>query len=136
MPPAATPGARFAAARGRAGLTQAEVARRLGLTPQRISDVEVGHRPATPQWCLWAAAVLGWPPGDLDPGLAGLGAPLDRIALEAHEGRYRPASAADAARLARLAWPAGPVPAADLGALAAAAARHGLAVVLLARPQG
>jgi transcriptional regulator with XRE-family HTH domain len=131
-----TTGDRFRRAREASGLTQQQVADRLGCGGQRISDIERGHREASGQWLLWAATVLGWAPGDLDPELTGLGAPLDRIALE-HKGRsvYAPASPADAERLKRVGWDDATIPADELGSLAGAARKRHLSVVLLARPE-
>ena len=129
------PAARLRAARDAAGLTQSALAARLGLAPQYLSDLERGRRPLSPRLALWIASTMGWAPGDLDPGLAGLGPPPDRIALDLRpDGLFHAASEADAVRLARVGWPAGPVAPSDLARLATAAGEARLPVYLLALP--
>jgi transcriptional regulator with XRE-family HTH domain len=63
---------RFRAARLAAGLSQSEVARALGTGRHNISRIESGGHEPTPQWLLWAAAVLRLDAAALDPELAGL----------------------------------------------------------------
>jgi transcriptional regulator with XRE-family HTH domain len=54
------------------GLSQSEVARRLGTAAPNISRIESGDRVPEPQWLLWAAAVLRWDASALDPDLGEL----------------------------------------------------------------
>jgi transcriptional regulator with XRE-family HTH domain len=52
---------RFKAQRVSSGLSQATVAKRLGITPSMVSQIETGHR--EPQWTLLVqyAVDLSWP---------------------------------------------------------------------------
>ena len=56
-----TPGQRLRAARERAGVTQAQLAERMGSAQATISDVERGQ-PATLDWMYAAAVALGYRP--------------------------------------------------------------------------
>jgi len=65
-----TPGALIRAARIKAGLSVAELARRLGVTPPRISNLESGHRNPSSKVLLRIAAAIPCDPHTLDPALA------------------------------------------------------------------
>ncbi len=65
-----TPAARLRALRARAGLTQQQLADRLGITQGYVADVERGRRVPGLDWLHDAATALGWDPHELDPRLA------------------------------------------------------------------
>jgi transcriptional regulator with XRE-family HTH domain len=71
MPPTITsPADRRRAARVSAGLTVAELARRLGVTPQRVCNLESGKCNATLTMVARIAEAIGCDPHALDPMLA------------------------------------------------------------------
>jgi transcriptional regulator with XRE-family HTH domain len=57
-------------ARERAGLTQGDVAVRMGVSFARFSDIERGRKPARLETVLAVAAAIGCDPHELDPRLA------------------------------------------------------------------
>jgi transcriptional regulator with XRE-family HTH domain len=61
---------RRSAARIAAGLTVAELAQRLGVTPQRVCNLESGQCNATAKMTLRIAEAIGCDPHSLDPMLA------------------------------------------------------------------
>jgi transcriptional regulator with XRE-family HTH domain len=65
-----TPADRLRAARKVAGLSQREVADRLGIKQPVYHRAESGARPVTLDWLLRAADAIGCDPNDLDPRLA------------------------------------------------------------------
>jgi transcriptional regulator with XRE-family HTH domain len=73
-----TPGARLRAARLGAGLTQVQLADRLGVCQSRITDVERGRHAPSLNWLLRAAAALGIDPHELEPALASVKPDRDR----------------------------------------------------------
>lgn len=64
------PGARLRAARRAAGLTQAALAGRLGITKAYVCQVERGYRTPTLDWLRDTARAIGCDPASLDPDLA------------------------------------------------------------------
>lgn len=65
-----TRGARLSAAIGQAGITQAELARRLGITEQRIHNIVAGRCNVTLDWLHSAAGAIGCSGSSLDPALS------------------------------------------------------------------
>jgi transcriptional regulator with XRE-family HTH domain len=135
MPDGPTPlGRRLRAARAAAGLTQSAVAATLGVSPSAINQVESGHREPSRPWLLWAALKLGWRPSDLAPDLAFADPDGVRLTLEFRDGGYRPATAADARKLAALGWKTrGAIDATRLADVVRLAGR--VPVYLTARPE-
>jgi transcriptional regulator with XRE-family HTH domain len=71
MPDATThPGPRLRIARLAAGLSQAELAARLGIPQSYVARVETGVRVPTLDWLWGAARALGCRAADLDDRLA------------------------------------------------------------------
>jgi transcriptional regulator with XRE-family HTH domain len=70
MPPPETRGQRLAAALAAHGVSQGELARRLGITRSVVSDMISGRREASLDWLLDAAAAIPCDPAELDPALA------------------------------------------------------------------
>jgi len=66
-----TPGPRLKAARLSAGLTQAQLAKRMGLTQGRIHQAEADLYGTSLDWLARAAKAIGCSPSDLSPQLAG-----------------------------------------------------------------
>jgi transcriptional regulator with XRE-family HTH domain len=64
-----TPGSRVRAAREAAGLSQAELARKLGWTPGAVSGIEIGYRLPSLDRLYAIAAVIGCSPHLLDDRL-------------------------------------------------------------------
>ena len=70
MPRTSTPGQRLRALRLRLGLTQVEMAERLGITQTTLSHREMDRDETSLDWCWWAAKTLGVDPSELDDRLA------------------------------------------------------------------
>jgi transcriptional regulator with XRE-family HTH domain len=64
-----TPGPRVRAAREAAGLSQAELSRRLGCSPGAVWQIEADKCPATLDRLYEIATAIGCRPSDLDPRL-------------------------------------------------------------------
>lgn len=64
-----TPGQRFNVVREKAGLSRQQLADALGVTYQRIANIENGQREPSLDWLYEAARVLGCRPFDLDERL-------------------------------------------------------------------
>lgn len=67
--PKPTSAERLRAAMAAAGLTAAELARRLGTSPQNVSSYINGQRQPTLDWLHKAALAGGLNPADLAPGV-------------------------------------------------------------------
>lgn len=68
-PPEPTPGNRLRAALAAAGVSQGELARRLGTTAANISQRVNGERRLTLDWLHRAALAAGIDPAELAPGV-------------------------------------------------------------------
>lgn len=60
---------RIRRARLAAGLTQGQLAEKIGTSKQGVSNAERGAYPPTLEWLHAAAVAMGCPPSELDPRL-------------------------------------------------------------------
>lgn len=80
----ASPGGRIQAARLSKGLTQAQLAERLGVRTMYISDVECDRRNPSLEWMWNAARAMDANPNDLDPRLMKIEGPIGAAKLPEH----------------------------------------------------
>lgn len=67
---AETRGGRLKAARERAGLSAAQLAAKLSISPERINNIEAGRCNVSGDWLWLAAGAIGCRGSELDPSLA------------------------------------------------------------------
>lgn len=67
---AETRGGRLREAREKAGLSAAQLAGKLGVSPERVNNIEAGRCNVTLDWLVSAAAAIGCPGSNLDPALS------------------------------------------------------------------